>query len=86
MKKYSNHILSAFMSAIFAFSSLFLLNENSFAAQSEKSGSISKGTTAVIMIAIFIITAACTAFITFKVRKKKTSYPTEASSDKEHEE
>ena len=85
MKIFSNKILSVLLSAMFAFSVLSLLTENAFAAQSEKSGSVSKGTTAIIMIAIFIITAVCTAFITFKIRKKKSDSSSELTSHEEKE-
>ncbi|MBR1430686.1 hypothetical protein [Ruminococcus sp.] len=83
MKKHYNYFCSLFISSVFVIFSAFFSATVAFAAEDKKSESFSKGTTALIMIAVFIAAAICSAFITFKVKKNKISRSDETSSDNE---
>ncbi len=85
MKKHEHYIYSFIFSAVLAVCISFSSAANVFAAQDEKNNSISKGTTAFIMIAVFIATAVCTAFITFRIKKKNISRSAGSSSKEEED-
>ena len=86
MKKISNIIFSGFFSAFFTVYSLINIGGNAFAAQSENTGGVSKGAAAFIMITVFIATAVITAFITFRIKKKKFNASASVPSDDRKEE
>ena len=72
MKSYISVLCSAILTACIV---SFYLSDNSviaYAAGSTKKSDISKGSCIAIMIVIFIISAAASGFITFKIKRKKS--------------
>ena len=54
--------------------------QNVYAAAENAKSAPSKGLTVIVLVAVFILTAAISAFITFKLRRKSSKDSTETNS------
>ena len=79
-KKFKN-LLSCIITCSFIILSLSCCPMNAFAADSTAEKSVSKGVVVFVMIAVFIVTALASGFISYKMKVKKIRNSKEDSSD-----
>ncbi|MBR5683644.1 MAG: hypothetical protein IKW96_10315 [Ruminococcus sp.] len=83
MRKLLKKTLFSFISVCFVCLSLSCCPLYAFAADDTSEKGVSKGLTAFIMIAVFLVTAAAAGFISYKLKVKKIRNNKEDSSDNE---
>lgn len=80
MQKRTAKIINAIISAVLTLTVLSSECLTAYAAEGSAKTSVSKGMTIFIMVAIFIVTALVTGFISFRMRRNKLRRSSEKNS------
>ena len=81
MHKNFKNILSCIISCSFIYLSLSCCSMNAFAADGTAEKSVSKGVVVFVMIAVFLVTALASGFISYKLKVNRIRNSKDDSSD-----